>query len=351
MSRKITLRDIAKEAGVSLSTVSQVLNNRPNVAPQTRQHVLKVAEELGYRPKVEVAHTVVPQLSTIGLLTRSTKGEEPLIANPFYSQIIAGAENECQRHGINLMYANIEVDERKHAINFPAMLLDEIVDGVIVVGAFLEETLTDISRRANSNVVLVDAYTPDDMAFDSVLIDNINGAYNAVSYLIQNGHRHIGLIGSEPDAYPSILERRLGYISALQNNGIKETYIIDSQLSRADGFSATIRLLKRYPHITAIFACNDNVAIGVMNAVRELGLNVPDDISVIGFDDIALAQEVVPPLTTMHVDTYFMGAMALRHLRDRVEHPNRPILKTHVSTQLIERGSCKRLGMNTPYAE
>ncbi len=343
MTKKVTLRDIAREANVSLSTVSQVLNNRPNVAPQTRQHVIKVADGLGYRQKVEVSSTISSEISTIGLLTRSTKGEAPLIVNPFYSQIIAGAENECRRHGINLMYANIEVDDRKHAINFPAMLLDEIVDGVIVVGAFLEETLIDISRRANSNVILVDAYTSDETAFDSVLIDNVTGAYNAVNYLIQNGHCHIGLIGSEPDTYPSILERRLGYISALRNYGIKDTYIVDSKLLRADGFSATIRLLKTNPQITAIFACNDTVAIGVMNAVREMGLSVPEDISVIGFDDIALAQEVMPPLTTMHVDTFFMGAMALRHLRDRVEYPNRPVLKTHVSAQLIERGSCRNI--------
>lgn len=345
MAKKITLRDIAREANVSLSTVSQVLNNKPNVSSQTRQHVLKVADELGYRQKVEVDATVSTQLSTIGLLTKSNAvaGEPSLISNPFYSQIIAGAERECQRHNINLMYANIEVDERNHALNFPAMLLDEIVDGVIVVGAFLEETLTDISKRANSKVVLVDAYTSDETAFDSVLIDNLSGAYNAVSYLIEKGHQHIGLIGSESDSYPSIAERRVGYISALQSHGIHDSYIVDSKLRRADGFSATLRLLKNEPDITAIFACNDNVAIGVMNAVRELGLSVPDDISVVGFDDIALAQEVMPPLTTMHVDTFFMGAMALRHLRDRAEYPNSPVLTTHVSTQLIERGSCKPL--------
>lgn len=340
MARKITLRDIAREANVALSTVSQVLNNKPNVSPETRQHVLKVAAGLGYRAKIEANGTVTPQLSTVGLITKS-RDDDPLIVNPFYSYIIAGAERECQRNNINLMYANIEVDSRNHALSFPAMLLDEIVDGVIVVGAFLEETIADISRRTNRNLVLVDAYASDDTAFDSVLIDNYRGAYTAVSYLLRLGHRNIGLIGSHPESYPSIIERRQGYLAAIQEYGIPPTYIEESRLNRSDAFAATLRLLKRATEVSAIFACNDNVAIGVMNAVRHLGLTIPGDISIVGFDDIDLAQEVMPPLTTMHVDKVFMGAMALRHLRDRVADPNRPAIKILMATQLIERGSCK----------
>ena len=343
MAKRVTLRDIAKAANVSISTVSQVLNNKPNVSAQTRQHVLKVADELGYRQKIETTSPVSSTVSTVGILTKSLPSEEPLIANPFYSRVLAGAERECQRRGINLMYANIEVDERNHATSFPAMLLDQIVDGVIIVGTFLEETIADISRRANTNIVLVDAYTSDETAFDSVLIDNFSGAYNAVSYLVQQGHKNISLIGSSPDSYPSILDRRLGYSAALRQNGIMNEYIVDSKLTRDDGFAATLRLLRYVPSITAIFACNDNVAIGVMNAVRHLGMAVPNDISIIGFDDIEIAQEVMPPLTTMHVDTFFMGAMALRHLLDRAEDPDRPAIKTHIAAQLIERRSCSNV--------
>ena len=342
MPRKVTLRDIAKHADVSLSTVSQVLNNRPNVSAEMRQHVMKVAAELGYKQKVEADGTLTYKLSTVGVITKS-RDNDPLIVNPFYSYILAGVERECQRHNINLMYANLEVDTRNHATNFPAMLLDDIVDGVIVIGAFLEETIADISRRTNQNLVLVDGYTSDDISFDSVLIDNIKGAIGAVSYLIENGHEHIGLVGSQPDAYPSILERRQGYLLALDQHGIDHTYIEDSALDRADAFAATLRLLKRHPDITALFACNDNVAIGAMNAVREFGMSIPDDISIVGFDDIDIAQEVMPPLTTMHVDKVFMGAMALRHLRDRAADPYRPPVKALIGTHLIERSSVRRL--------
>ena len=261
-----------------------------------------------------------------------------LIVNPLL-YVIAGAERECQRHNINLMYANRRLMPQSR-LRPPAMLLDDLVDGIIIVGAFLEEMIADISRRAGRNIVLVDAYVSGTAAFDSVLIDNYRGAFNAVSYLIENGHRKIGLIGSCHDSYPSILERRKGYLSALEYHRIHEVFIEEGELTRQDGYHATQRLMPRAPDITAIFACNDSVAFGV-SALRDAGYRIPDDVSVVGFDDIHLAQEVLPPLTTVHVDKVLMGAVALRHLRDRAEDPDRPALKTLISTQLIQRGSVR----------
>src|SRR5664279_1349422 len=201
MSKKPTLRDIAENADVALSTVSQALNNKPGVSPEMRHRILASASELGYRPKISSEHPLASGVKTIGLLTKRRNGDA-LIINPFYSYIIAGAESECARHGISLMYANIEVDEHNHAISLPSMLLEARVDGVIVLGAFLEETLAYISNRASQNLVLVDAYTPSGDEFDSVLVDNLSGATKAMKHLIAAGHRRIGLIGSEPGSYP-----------------------------------------------------------------------------------------------------------------------------------------------------
>jgi LacI family transcriptional regulator len=342
MAKKPTLRDIALQADVALSTVSQVLNNRPGVSPELRQRVLDTATDLGYRHKISSTSPMTTDLSVIGILTKRQFNEPPQI-NPFYAYVILGTERECQRLNISMMYANIEVDEDSKAQNWPAMLLDQRVDGVIVVGAFLEETIADISRQAGQRIVLVDAYTSDQNSFDSVLIDNFGGAMSATKFLLENGHRHIGMIGSHEGSYPSILERRDGYLAALRTQGVTETYIEESWLDRPSAVEATMRLMSRAPQISAIFAANDNCAVGVISALNSLGRRVPEDVSVIGFDDIDLAQETVPTLTTIHVDKVLMGALALRQLRDLADFPDRPTLRTMVSTQLIVRDSVRRL--------
>ena len=148
-----------------------MLNNKPGVTAQTRRRVHSSAEELGYQPTLRLDSRGATPLKTVGLLTKRDNSG-PLRINPFYSYILAGAEAECQRFGINMMYANIDVDENNYALSLPAMLLDDRVDGVFAVGAFLEATIGDISKRARQNVVLVDAYMSGPNIFDSVLVDN-----------------------------------------------------------------------------------------------------------------------------------------------------------------------------------
>ncbi|HEX3052124.1 MAG TPA: LacI family DNA-binding transcriptional regulator [Aggregatilineaceae bacterium] len=341
MSERSTLRDVARRANVSLGTASQALSNKPGVAPNTRTRVFAAAAELGYQQQIRLSTPISQNLSMVGLLMKRDP-HNYLTVNPFYSYVLAGAERECQRQNLSLMYANLDVDEQNRGLSWPPMLFDRRVDGILVVGAFLQETITHISQQTNQTIVLVDSYVPYQQ-FDSIVTDNLNGAYNAVKYLIEHGHTRIGLVGSAVNDYPSIRERRKGYTRALKEYGITETYIEDSALTREDGYEAARRLLKRSPDITAIFACNDNVAIGVMNAADQLGLSVPGDLSIVGFDDIDLTQEVAPPLTTVHVDKTLMGVLAVRQLRDRVENPERPTLTTALSTQLIVRESVRTL--------
>lgn len=337
---KPTLRDVARQAGVSLGTASQALNRRPGVAAQTRALVLEAAAALGYQFQSRARPAAAP-LTTIGLLIKQDAGEEPGI-NPFYSRVIAGAERECQARGISLLYATVQVDAYSHVAHLPPMLANDQLDGVLVVGAFLEEAIGVIHHQAGVPVVLVDSYAPGS-GFDSVVTDNINGAIAAVSHLIENGHRHIGLIGSAPDGYPSIRERRKGYTRALQEHGITPLYIEDGPLLPEDAHAATRRLLRRAPQITAIFACNDTVAIAAMDAARELGRAIPGDLSIIGFDDIDFAAQTVPPLSTMHVDKIHMGELAVRRLAERVENPGAPPLTLALGTRLVARESVRAL--------
>lgn len=338
MARRTTLRDIASAAGVSVSTVSQALNHRPGVSANVRQNVFDAAAALGYRPRM--ADGDPSRLRTIGLITKR-RNDQPLSLNPFYAPILAGAEQECQRQQIALMYSSIEVDEDSRALAWPPLLTDERVDGLIVVGAFLPETIAHIGRQIGSRVVLVDGYASSDEPMDSIVTDNRNGARTAVEYLIEQGHRQIGLIGSHPHSYPSIRERRAGFIDALNAHSLSLTGIEDGLLERPDATEATLRLLQRVPDVTAIFACNDNSAAGVLNALQQTGRSCPDDVSIVGFDDIELAQAITPALTTVHVDKILMGVLAVRNLRDRAEAPDRPALTTQLGTRLIVRASVR----------
>jgi len=335
-----TIRDIAAFTGYSLGTVSQALNRKPGVAPETRTHVFEAAQKLGYPLKPSLSSHPNRELRTVGLVIKQDPDLFYAI-NPFYSYVLAGAERECQRMGINLMFASIEVDGYNRVTQWPAMLFSNDIDGLIIVGTFLEDSIAQINAQADL-VVLVDAYAPG-LQVDSIVTDNLNGALSAVNYLIGAGHTRIGLIGSTPDAYPSIRERRKGYTRALKQAGIHSTYIADGPLTRAGGYEAALRLLRRAPEITAIFACNDDVAIGCMTAAQELKLKIPDDLSIVGFDDIDLAQEVSPPLTTVQVNKTLMGTLAVRHLCDQAELEHRVSLTTAISTRLIVRDSVRIL--------
>ncbi|MBE2272301.1 MAG: LacI family DNA-binding transcriptional regulator [Anaerolinea sp.] len=338
---KPTLRDVAERAGVSLGTASNVLNNRDNVSDEARAKVVEAATALGYRMQVRVSAATRHSLSVVGAIGKIDDGQTMMI-NPFYSYVLAGIEWECQRNNLSLMLANIMVDNLNRPPTLPPMLLDNHVDGVLLVGTFLEDTIQLVGKRFEKPVVLIDAYAPGSH-FDSVVTDNISGAYAAVKYLIKQGHQKIALVGSMPDSYPSIRERRKGYLRALKNHRISDVYIEDSPLNREGGFDATCNLLQHSPEITAIFACNDEVAYGAILAARQLGRDVPDDLSVIGFDDIDLARQMSPALTTVRVDKRLMGTLAVQYLVARAENPGNSALTTLISTQIVVRDSVKAL--------
>jgi DNA-binding LacI/PurR family transcriptional regulator len=161
--------------------------------------------------------------------------------------------------------------------------------------------------------------------------------------MIQKGHRHIGLIGTADNTFPSIRERREGYLKALARNGIQETYIENGMLNREAAFAATRVLMQRHPHITAIFAVNDNAAYGSISALRDMGYAVPDQVSVAGFDDLFYAIEMNPPLTTMSIDKVRMGEVAVKQLQYRLQHRDAPVMTQMLDARLIVRQSVKAL--------
>jgi LacI family transcriptional regulator len=334
------LADIARAAGVSVSAVSMALHEKPGLPAETRQRILSAADELGYRRKTSLQTTpssrAAARLRTIGLLVKS-EPDLPPQANPFYSYIIAGIEEACRRKRINLLYAAVPVDEHNVPLEIPSLLNEKTADGLLLVGAFVNRGLADILNQTTLPLVLVDAYS-EFGDYDSVVSDNLLSARQAILHLIERGHRHIGIVGGSPQAYPSILERLRGYEQAIRDRGLSP-YYIQSDMDRLSAYRAVTSALKNSPELTAIFGCNDEVTLGAMSAAIDLGKHIPDDISFIGFDDIEQAARAVPPLTTMRVDKSGMGRIAVQLLIDRIEYPASTPVTVALHARLVERAS------------
>jgi DNA-binding LacI/PurR family transcriptional regulator len=337
MASTATLRKVAEMAGVSIGTASQALNNRTNVSPETRARVVDAAQVLGYHHKDAHNNHLENTISVVGMLVKHDFGLE-VDVNPFYSHVERGVERECRKRNIGLMYSAIEVDHQNRPVIWPSMVSEQRIDGLLLIGTFIEDTIDKIQHYANIPIVLIDSYAFH-LPFDSVLIDNAEGAACAINHLIKLGHKHIGLLGSNPESPPGVFERRCSYQKMLQRAGICNEYIEDCELTRGDAYQATRRLLQRCPQITAIFSVNDDSAIGVMNAIHDMGFSIPEDISVIGFDNIDLAKEITPALSTIHVNKLWLGIIGVRNLIDRIQNPEQPRIITTVTTHLIERES------------
>jgi LacI family transcriptional regulator len=334
-----TLRDVAKYAGVSLGTASRALNNKQNILPETRSLVLRAASELGYKLQFRVASSVSSKLNTIGVVIKREPYNSTHI-DIFNYGIMCGIEDECQRLGLNMMFATMPVDNFSYAIDTASITQETSVDGLLMVGIILHDEQLCKYLPHDKPTVFVDgcAFHGE---YDCIVIDNHNGACRAVSYLIEQGHQHIALIGSavKDTEHPSIVARRLGYLQTLANAGINQTYMPATTMDLREIKDATRQLLLEHPEITAIFACNDLIATEIIPVIAELGRSVPHDISVIGFDDVELAAKSAPPLTTMHVDRALLGALAVRRLYDRAANLESVPVKTTIGTRLISRQS------------
>jgi LacI family transcriptional regulator len=333
------MRDVARHAQVALSTVSNVINNQANVAPETRERVLQAARELGYSG---VSRSSV---RTLGVVSKRQMDENGLPAfNAVYSLVLHGIDLACQKAGIHLMYTTVEADIDSTARGLPPLLLENQVDGLILVGPNFAEPIGRVVRQPASAVVLVDAYAPDEALYDSIVPSGIAGMRLAISHLIERGHRHIGLIGTRPSAHPSIRRRRDGYLMALAEHGIRETYIEDCALGdEAEVTEAVQRLLRRTPQITAIAAANDETALQAARALAQLGRSIPGDVSLVGYDDSRGALTMQPPLTTVRFDPTWLGRLAVDTLLEHVENPERPPITCSPKPVLIERESVRAI--------
>jgi LacI family transcriptional regulator len=332
-----TLADVAAAVSLSPAAVSLALRGKPGVSEATRARVVEAARSLGYRPVAGVSRQHQKPL-TIGLVIKAVHGDSPE-ANRFYAPVMAGIEESCRTHVMNLMLATMPVDEHYYPIEVPRLVTDRTCDGLIVVGAHLSLATAEILRGAPP-VVLVDAYSEDD-SFDSVATDNVGGARTALEHLVARGHRDIAILGTAPQAFPSILQRRRGYEQVIAEAGLAPHYIDAPYWPPESAAAVGVDYLKANPETSAVFCANDAVAIALLQAARLAGISVPGDLSVVGFDDIDLARFVSPALTTMAVDKVGMGRIAVTLLAHRLELEKECVTQTLVRPQLMERESVR----------
>ncbi len=332
----VTIKDVARRAGVSTATVSLVLNNHPAISEPTRKRVLKAIEELGYHPRASARTLASKKTGNIGFILTEDHFSR---SEPFYTKIFLGTEFEARDRNYYVLLTTIPRDfnERWHA---PRFLLERNVDAVILAGK-VPESLVKYILRFKLPLVLVDYWLPN-YDLSAVLIDNINGARQAVSHLIDRGHRRIAFIGGDL-SHPSISERLHGYRQALEERGLPvdpELIVTDRQNTGFDdGEAAMGCLLDRGIAFTAFFACNDAMAIGAMRKLREKGIRIPDQVAAAAFDNTEASMLVTPPLTTVDVDKVELGAAALRSVAEILETKRVKSHKILIPTKLVIRES------------
>ncbi len=336
----VTIEDVAKKAGVSVSTVSRVLNRKGRISEQTRQRVFDIARELEY-PAAPVQAAARRRSNTIGIMFN--RHLRSLVSDPFYGLVMVGVEESLRQDGYHVLFSTTgERNEDIAAIR--GFASERRVDGLILAGCDMDPDYIDCIVSLEIPVVLVDnnIISP---KVPCVMTDNTAGAREAVDHLTDLGHEDIAFV-SGPMTHSSLYERYQGYRQALEARGLpvrqELSVIYDdvSDFSVDGGFAAAMHLMSRSRKPTAIFAANDSMALGVMKAIPGLGLSVPADVSVVGFDDVEAAAHTSPPLTTVRVDKADLGRHAARLLSELIDGGSEYApYKISVCTELIVRGS------------
>jgi LacI family transcriptional regulator len=334
-SPRFTIVDVAEKAGVSLGTVSRVINNDAHVAPETRERVEIIMREMGYVANRQARSLKGSKTNVIGVLV-------PDLGTGYIGEIMRGIDSELALNQLDLMLFTTHRTAIKEA-NYIANMVEGMVDGLLLVLPRNPADYTGSLTRRNFPFVLIDHQgTGEDCP--AVGATNWQGAYNATEYLIKLGHSRIGFITGSMDLGCAV-DRLEGYRSALRTHHIPEAseLIYEGNFFQPDGYAGASALLDLADPPTAIFASNDVMAMGVMDAVRNRRLHVPDDISVVGFDNIPQSAVVYPPLTTVHQPLEQMGQVATQVLLGILKAPEKDAGRIELPTELLVRGSSAAL--------
>jgi LacI family transcriptional regulator len=327
-----TIRDVARAAGVSVATVSRVFNNSGPVHEETRARVREVAGALRYSPNSAARSLITAKSNTIGVLLPDLYGE-------FFSEVIRGIDQTAQQDGYHVLVSSSH--ETQERIEGAIRAMRGRVDGLIVMSPDIDGPTLAANLPESLPVVLLNCAV-DGTSYDAISVDNFGGAYAMVRHLLSTGGTRVAIITGSSRNYDA-RERLRGYRAALRDAGAEqqEGWEIAGDFTETGGYRAARALAALSPRPTAVFAANDAMAIGALSAFREVGLQVPEDIAVAGFDDIPMARYMSPPLTSVHVEISELGARAMGVLLAAVHEKNRHERQRVVlPTTLVVRQSC-----------
>lgn len=328
----VTIYDVAREANVSMATVSRVVNNNPNVKPQTRKKVFEAIERLGYRPNAVARGLASKKTTTVGVVI-------PDISNAIFAEVARGIEDIATMYHYNIILCNADKKKEKE-IRVINTLLEKQVDGLLFMGGTVTEEHIQAFQTSSVPIVLC-ATTAEEANIPSVDIDHEAAAFDAVHLLIQQGHRKIGMISGTLQDPANGYARYQGYKKALESAGItvRDEYVRIGNYHYDSGMDIAKYFLELSDRPTAIFTATDEMAIGAIHQIQDLGFEVPQDMSVISVDNIRMASMVRPTLTTVAQPMYDIGAVSMRLLTKLMNKESVPPDKVTLPHEIVTRNS------------
>ena len=330
----MNLEQIAKLSGVSRSTVSRVINNDPNVSVVTREKVMQVVKRVNYTPNAAARGLAAGRTHVVGLVI--PMGVAALFTDPYFPILIQGVSSACNAREYSVMLWLAEPEYERRMIR--QIMYSGLVDGVIVSSMLLNDSLVQALSDGDLPFMLVGRH-PTDTHASYVDADNIGGAREAVTHLLRLGRARVATI-TGPQNMIAGADRLAGYLAALRDRGVISDpgLIVEGDFTEAGGYRAMQQLLSR--RLDAVFAASDIMAIGALRALREAGLRVPEDVAVVGFDDLPQSARTEPPLTSVRQPIYRLGATAVDSLLDLFEYPDSSPRRIVLPTELVVRASC-----------
>lgn len=331
-----TIKDVAKKANVSTATVSRILNGLPGYSDETRQKVQKVIEELGYQPNAIARGLVNKRTKTLGVLL-------PNVSSMFASEILNGIEDTAHESDYSVIVCNTDSNGVR-TLKYLQVLNEKRVDGIIFTSEELKEDYYKAMKEMNVPIVLVSTAS-DLYPLPYVKVNDMRAAYSATEYLIKNGHKKIAMISGRREDPIAGVPRVNGFKKALEDYGIpfeqnRITYGIDFGFKT--GIMCMEELLKNAPDTTAIFAASDEIAIGAISVANKYNVKIPDQLSIIGYDNLKIAEMSVPPLTTVGQPLYEIGQTSANLLINMIDN-NGTVKSKTISHKIIERQTVKKL--------